>query len=136
MKTMILTLIMLAASTASADLLWKDAYRFRKVSQDQIQASLEREELRRITLEEQAAEKEEKTEKDLLAELVANQKKQNGEVEQTTVAEKSEPTKLEPGKLIQSLGPMSRAMERIVKTLSVPELERLVEIRGNRNTDI
>ncbi|MEO0336987.1 MAG: hypothetical protein AAF202_11360, partial [Pseudomonadota bacterium] len=46
MKTLILSLVMLAASTASADRLWKDSYRFRKVSQAEIQASLAKEEQR------------------------------------------------------------------------------------------
>ncbi|NQZ00408.1 MAG: hypothetical protein HRT45_07025 [Bdellovibrionales bacterium] len=137
MKTIILTIIMLAASTASADLLWKDSFRFRKVSQAEISASLQQAEERRAQLTEQES-AEDKTVKGLLAELVEGQKQQNQMDADSAkmAAQQAEAAKQQPTKLIQSLGPMSRAMERIVKTLSVPELKRLVEIRGAKNSEI
>ena len=137
MKTIILTIIMLAASTASADLLWKDSFRFRKVSQAEISASLQQAEERRAQLPEQES-AEDKTVKGLLAELVEGQKQQNQMDADSAkmAAQQAEAAKQQPAKLIQALGPMSRAMERIVKTLSVPELNRLVEIRGAKNSEI
>ena len=104
MKSLWVLLFLIGFSaTASAERLWKDSVRFRKVSQSEIKSTLLREDAR------------------------------SGSLPATAVAEETK--ERTAAKLIQSLGPMSKGLEKIVKTLSVSELERLIELRAARRSE-